>query len=361
MRNFKKKLLVGSLIITMALGGVCQGTPVGAYVNYSSDTSFNSAGGKNLTIHYGTKTKLGKYTISTGKNKDNKLCIYSKKVGEKKECLGRVVNGNHYFTYKKRVFFLGKQHATYKYVPGKKVERVKAIKKITYIAGIYGKKNLIIRSKNVLKAYNVATGKMKVLTDKFPKNVYNFGIYGNYAYCEKYVKHQEKLYAYNMKKDKMMLTRLPVGMFIKNIKMNNNILYFTGNQTTVKNENGEIATYTSDDYRIFKWDLKNEPEEMISNAQIINFHGDNMYYFNYKADEENKIQAKTIHEYNMKTKAVKVIKTPEEVDVEYASKIIKKGNVLKIYIAGEHYDESRIYSIKDDGTGFKLVRTEEKK
>lgn len=28
MRNFKKKLLVGSLIITMALGGVCQGTPV---------------------------------------------------------------------------------------------------------------------------------------------------------------------------------------------------------------------------------------------------------------------------------------------------------------------------------------------
>mgnify|MGYP001261975071 CR=1 FL=1 len=41
----------------------------------------------------------------------------------------------------------------------------------------------------------------------------------------------------------------------------------------------------------------------------------------------------------MKTKAVKVIKTPEEVDVEYASKIIKKGNVLKIYIAGEHYDE----------------------
>ena len=67
MRNFKKKLLVGSLIITMALGGVCQGTPVGAYVNYSSDTSFNSAGGKNLTIHYGTKTKLGKYTISTGK------------------------------------------------------------------------------------------------------------------------------------------------------------------------------------------------------------------------------------------------------------------------------------------------------
>lgn len=32
----------------------------------------------------------------------------------------------------------------------------------------------------------------------------------------------------------MMLTRLPVGMFIKNIKMNNNILYFTGNQTTVK-------------------------------------------------------------------------------------------------------------------------------
>lgn len=256
---------------------------------------------------------------------------------------------------------MGKQHATYKYVPGKKVERVKAIKKITYIAGIYGKKNLIIRSKNVLKAYNVATGKMKVLTDKFPKNVYNFGIYGNYAYCEKYVKHQEKLYAYNMKKDKMMLTRLPVGMFIKNIKMNNNILYFTGNQTTVKNENGEIATYTSDDYRIFKWDLKNEPEEMISNAQIINFHGDNMYYFNYKADEENKIQAKTIHEYNMKTKAVKVIKTPEEVDVEYASKIIKKGNVLKIYIAGEHYDESRIYSIKDDGTGFKLVRTEEKK
>lgn len=84
MRNFKKKLLVGSLIITMALGGVCQGTPVGAYVNYSSDTSFNSAGGKNLTIHYGTKTKLGKYTISTGKNKDNKLCIYSKKVGKKK-------------------------------------------------------------------------------------------------------------------------------------------------------------------------------------------------------------------------------------------------------------------------------------
>ena len=69
----------------------------------------------------------------------------------------------------------------------------------------------------------------------------------------------------------MMLTRLPVGMFIKNIKMNNNILYFTGNQTTVKNENREIATYTSDDYRIFKWDLKNEPEEMISNAQIINF------------------------------------------------------------------------------------------
>ena len=52
MRNFKKKLLVGSLIITMALGGVCQGTPVGAYVNYSSDTSFNSAGGKNLTYSF---------------------------------------------------------------------------------------------------------------------------------------------------------------------------------------------------------------------------------------------------------------------------------------------------------------------
>lgn len=43
------------------------------------------------------------------------------------------------------------------------------------------------------------------------------------------------------------------------------------------------------------------------------------------------------------------------------AKLSKKGNVLKIYIAGEHYDESRIYSIKDDGTGFKLVRTEEKK
>lgn len=29
---------------------------------------------------------------------------------------------------------------------------------------------------------------------------------------------------------------------------------------------------------------------MISNAQIINFDGDNMYYFNYKADEENRFR-----------------------------------------------------------------------
>ena len=103
MRNFKKKLLVGSLIITMALGGVGQGTPVGAYVNYSSDTSFNSAGGKNLTIHYGTKTKLGKYTISTGKNKDNKLCIYSKKAGKKKSGKWKSL-----LYLQKKCFFLGK-------------------------------------------------------------------------------------------------------------------------------------------------------------------------------------------------------------------------------------------------------------
>lgn len=128
MRNFKKKLLVGSLIITMALGGVCQGTPVGAYVNYSSDTSFNSAGGKNLTIHYGTKTKLGKYTISTGKNKDNKLCIYSKKQ-VRKRMFGKSGKWKSILYLQKEFFSWEKQHATYKYVPGKKVERVKAIKK----------------------------------------------------------------------------------------------------------------------------------------------------------------------------------------------------------------------------------------
>ena len=83
MRNFKKKLLVGSLIITMALGGVCQGTPVGAYVNYSSDTSFNSAGGKNLTIHYGTKTKLGKYTIPERIKITNFAFIQKKQVRKK--------------------------------------------------------------------------------------------------------------------------------------------------------------------------------------------------------------------------------------------------------------------------------------